>query len=52
MFTNVVLPFQQIKIKIKRNKEAALTNMATAKHDFLDKSLRRLKLILRQEHST
>jgi hypothetical protein len=52
MFINVALRSQQMRKKIKRNEEAVLTNMGIAKHDFLGKYLRRLKLILRLEHST
>jgi hypothetical protein len=37
--------------KAKENEEAVLTSRAIAKHDFLDRSLKRLKLIPRLEHS-
>jgi pyridoxine/pyridoxamine 5'-phosphate oxidase len=51
MFTNAALQFQQMRKQAKRNEEAVLTSMAIAKHDFQGRSLRRLKLILRLEHS-
>jgi len=38
--------------RVKKNEEVALTSMGIAKHDFLDRSLKRFKLILRLEHST
>jgi hypothetical protein len=50
MFTNVALQSQQMRKQAKKNEEAVLTSMAIAKHDFLDRSLKRLKLILRLEH--
>jgi len=52
MFINVGLQSQQMRKRVKKNEEVALTNMAIAKHDFLGRSLRRLKLILILEHST
>jgi len=33
--------------RVKKNEEVALTSMGIAKHDFLGRSLKRLKLILR-----
>jgi hypothetical protein len=38
--------------KIKKNEEAVLTSMGIAKHNFPDRSLRRLKLIQRLGHLT
>jgi len=38
--------------KVKKNEEAVLTSMGIAKPDFIDKYLRRLKLILKLEHLT
>ena len=52
MFTNAALQSQQMRKKVKENEAVVLTSMAIAKHDFLDRYLRRLKLILRLEHST
>jgi len=52
MFINVVLQSQQMRKRVKKNEEVALTSMGIAKHDFLGRSLKRLKLILRLEHST
>jgi hypothetical protein len=52
MFTTVTFQFQQIRKQVKKNDEAVLINMTIAKHDFRDKFLRRLKLILRLGHST
>jgi hypothetical protein len=51
MFTNATLQSQQMRKKAKENEEAVLTSRAIAKHDFLDRSLKRLKLIPRLEHS-
>jgi hypothetical protein len=35
----------------RKNEEAVSTSMETARHDFPDRHLRRLRLILRLEHS-
>ena len=47
MFINVGLQSQQMRKRVKNNEGVVLTNMVIAKHDFLGRSLRRLKLILR-----
>ena len=51
MFINVALEFQLMRKQAKKSEEAVLTSMAIAKHNFPDRSLRRLKLTLRLEHS-
>jgi hypothetical protein len=51
MFTSVVLQFQLMRKNKRKNEEAASTNMETARHDFPDRLLRKLRLILRLEHS-
>jgi len=52
MFINVVLQSQQMRKKSKKERRGCITSMGIAKHDFLGRSLKRLKLILRLEHST
>jgi hypothetical protein len=51
MFTSVALQFQLMKRSKRKNKEVASTSMEIARHDSPDKLLKRLKLILRLEHS-
>ena len=51
MFTSVALQFQLMRKNKRKNEEIVLTSMETARHDSPDRLLRRLRLILRQEHS-
>jgi hypothetical protein len=51
MFTSVALQFQPMRQSKRMNEEVVSTNMETARHDSIDRHLRRLRLILRLEHS-
>ena len=51
MFTSVALQFQLMRKSKRKSEEVVSTNMETARHDSPDKHLRRLRLILKLEHS-
>jgi hypothetical protein len=51
MFTSVALQFQLMRKSKRKSEEVVLTSMETARHDFPDRHLRRLRLILRLGHS-
>ena len=50
-FTCVTPQFQLMRKSKRKSEEVVLTSMETARHDFPDRYLRRLRLILRLEHS-
>src|SRR6202050_523170 len=51
MFTSVTLQFQLMRKSKRKSEEVVSTSMETAKHNSPDKYLKRLRLILRLEHS-
>src|ERR1700676_2989357 len=51
MSTGVALQFQLMRKNKRKSEEVVSTSMETARHDFPDRHLRRLRLILRLEHS-
>jgi len=51
MFINVALQFQLMRKNKRKNEEVASTSMEIVKHDSPDKHLKRLRLILKLEHS-
>ena len=51
MFISVALQFQLMRKSKRKREEVVSTKMETARHDSQDRYLRRLRLILRLEHS-
>jgi hypothetical protein len=51
MFTGVALQFQLMRKSKRKREEVVSTSMETARHDFPDRHLRKLRLIVRLEHS-
>jgi hypothetical protein len=51
MFTSVALRFQQMRRNRKKSEEGVSISKETARHGFLDRYLKRLRLILILEHS-
>ena len=51
MVISVALQFQLMRKSKRKSEEVVSTNMETVKHDSPDRLLRKLRLILRLEHS-
>ena len=51
MFISVTLQFQLMSKGKREREEVVSTSIETARHDFPDRHLRRLRLILRLKHS-